>query len=85
MELKEKKELLVSFLNFVRNDDFISLSPSEVSDKYIELTLLPEALQTVKKHNNWLIGGVGEVVSTKALIEANEVIVNYVENLLKDA
>jgi len=81
MTAKDKKELLIDFFNFYLNTQYNMLGSSQqIADAY---KVVPQALQTLKKHQEWLNGGVGQVIDTKELAEANETIINYVENMLK--
>jgi len=86
MTAKYRKELLVDCLFWSTNMGYIQLmlnSFPEIVNEYIEVNIVPQALQTLKKHQEWLNGGVGQVTDAKELAEANETIINYVENMLK--
>jgi len=84
MTAKDKKELLIDFFNFyLSTQDNMLGSPQQIADAYIEHKVVPQAIQTLKKHQEWLNSGVGQVIDAKELAEANETIINYVESMLK--
>lgn len=86
MTAKDKRQFVLSVFNWLISNSIIktpNLDFDSLADSYIETNFLPQALETLKKHQQWLNGGVGEVIPASELSEANETIINYVENMLK--
>lgn len=87
MNKHDKRTLVIDFLNWSINKDLVRLNFVQTTDKiaetYIEERIIPQALETLKKHQEWRLGGVGEATDPKELTEATETIIFYVENAIK--